>query len=188
MRRTAPGDPGMTLVELMIVVVIISILAAIAVVGYRKYIASARVSEATAMLAEFAAKEQLYFLDNGLYHPLGVAEDPANFVPHNPTENWDSARDTTAIVGALPDAWVKLGIRPRWRQFFCTYFVTAGPTEAIPAPVSGSQGAKLFPAVPQVPWFYALAACNLSGQAVWPGGVTILGLTHESPQIIRFDE
>jgi prepilin-type N-terminal cleavage/methylation domain-containing protein len=137
MRRTAPGDPGMTLVELMIVVVVISILAAIAVVGYRKYIASARVSEATAMLAEFAAKEQLYFLDNGLYHPLGVAEAAASFHPHNPDLKWDSAREAFP-VNPIPTGWVALGVRPRWRQLFCTYFVTAGPTEAIPAPVSGS--------------------------------------------------
>ena len=43
---------GTTLVELMIVVVILGILAAIATVGYKRYVARARLSEANAMLAE----------------------------------------------------------------------------------------------------------------------------------------
>jgi prepilin-type N-terminal cleavage/methylation domain-containing protein len=67
MRSRARRNRGMTLVELMIVVIIIGILAAIAVVGYSKYRKNARVSEATAILAEFAAKEQLYFLEAGQY-------------------------------------------------------------------------------------------------------------------------
>ena len=129
MRRSTRGTLGITLVELMIVVVIIAILAAISVVGYRKYIGSARISEATAMLAEFAAKEQLYFLDNGLYHPLGLAESVANFHPHDPSVKWDSAREAFPVNTAanpIPAAWVALGVRPRWPQLFCTYFVSAG--------------------------------------------------------------
>jgi prepilin-type N-terminal cleavage/methylation domain-containing protein len=188
----------MTLVELMIVVVVIGILAAIAVVGYRKYIASARVSEATAMLAEFAAKEQLYYLENGLFaeahqaapvYPSG-GEGPGDFWPHDPNQQWDSAREAfsgTTDNPTMPASWRVLGMRPRWNQFFCTYMAGAGAAGGIPD-AKYPIGSKLFRGTPGVPWFYALAACNLRGTAGWPTGVTVLGLTHESPQIIRFDE
>src|SRR5512142_1288323 len=161
---------GMSLVELMIVVVIIGILAAISVVGYRRYVASSRRSEAVAMLAEFAAKEQLYFLDNGLYleaHATTAAsistnENGAEFWPQNPANTWDSAREPVA-VNPVPASWRRLGIRPRWQQLYCTYMVNAGcgpaGTGGCLAPPA-TVGQTLWAAAPNVPWFYAMAACN----------------------------
>jgi prepilin-type N-terminal cleavage/methylation domain-containing protein len=203
MIRRANKTRGMSLVELMIVVVIIGILAAISVVGYRKYIARARMSEATAMLAEFAAKEQLYFLDNGQYleaHNDSVAaqypsqnEQSGEFWPQAPSgAGFDSAR-TPAAVAPLPASWRALGIRPRWQQLYCTYIVNAGPPGG---PVLGTVGPTLWTNAPNVPWFYAMAACNLGGVAGWPvsvaaGGakpVTVLVLTHDSPAIRTIDE
>jgi prepilin-type N-terminal cleavage/methylation domain-containing protein len=193
-RRT--GNPlGMTLVELMIVVVIIGILAAISVVSYRKYIAHARLSEATAMLAEFSAKEQIYFLENGQYAeahanggshtPSSTTEANSDFWPISPSDStFDSAR-TPVAVNPLPTSWRALGVRPRWNQLFCTYLVNAG---ASGSPRPGTVGPTLWAAAPNVPWFYALAACNLAGQAGWPGSVTVLILTHDSPALRTIDE
>jgi prepilin-type N-terminal cleavage/methylation domain-containing protein len=196
MTRRANKALGMSLVELMIVVVIIGILAAISMVGYRKYIARARLSEATAMLAEFAAKEQLYFLDNGLYaeaHNDNVAqkavsdsEEPSEFWPQNPNVNFDSVR-TPVAVAPLPASWRTLGIRPRWQQLYCTYMVNVGSGEAGSRP-PGTVGPTLWTATPNVPWFYAMAACNLQGDAGWPDKVTLLLLTHDSPAIRTSDE
>jgi prepilin-type N-terminal cleavage/methylation domain-containing protein len=204
MTRRAGRAKGFSLVELMIVVVIIGILAAISVVGYRKYIARARLSEATAMLAEFAAKEQLYFLENGQYmeaHNSGAAsypsanEDATEFWPQNPNLAFDSAR-TPAAVAPLPASWRALGVRPRWQQLFCTYMVNAGapPTPANPVVnIPGTVGPTLWASPPNVPWFYAMAACNLGGIAGWPNTsstmpVTVLVLTHDSPAIRTTDE
>jgi prepilin-type N-terminal cleavage/methylation domain-containing protein len=204
MRRRVGNTLGMSLVELMIVVVIIGILAAISAVGYRKYIARARLSEATAMLAEFAAKEQLYFLENGQFaeaHYDGVTavfpsanENATEFWPSNPSTYFDSARTPINIYdanGNLPVSWRRLGLRPRWRQLYCTYLVNAGgPGNPPPA---GMGQALWGGATPNVPWFYALAACNLGGQAGWPNDstnqyVTVLALTHDSPAIRTTDE
>ena len=179
MTGRAEKSLGMSLVELMIVVVIIGILAAISVVGYRKYVARARLSEATAMLAEFAAKEQLYFLDNGQYieaHNSSSAAYPstseaaAEFWPQDPSGYFDSAR-TPAAVDPLPTSWRSLGIRPRWKSLYCTYMVNAGapPTAANPVvTIPGTVGPTLWASPPNVPWFYAMAVCNIGGVAGWP--------------------
>jgi len=200
MTRRADRARGFSLVELMVVVVIIGILAAISVVGYRKYIARARLSEATAMLAEFASKEQLYFLDNGQYmeaHNSATAlypsesEEPTEFWPQSPnTPGFDSVR-TPAAVAPMPTSWRALGARPRWTQLFCTYIVNAGaPASRLP----GTIGPTLWifdPPTgngPNVPWFYAIAACNLGGEPGWPDKVTVLVLTNDSPAIRTIDE
>ena len=196
----------MSLVELMVVVVMIGILAAISMVGYRKYIARARLSEATAMLAEFSAKEQLYFLENGQFMEAhndtvvalypSQTETASEFWPQNPSSaGFDSAR-TPALVAPMPTSWRALGLRPRWQYLYCTYMANAGappspanPVVTIPATV----GLTLWASPPNVPWFYAMAVCNLGGVAGWPnaGGakpVTVLALTHDSPAIQTTDE
>jgi prepilin-type N-terminal cleavage/methylation domain-containing protein len=200
MTRRVGKTRGMTLVELMIVVVIIGILAAISMVGYRKYIARARLTEATAMLAEFAAKEQLYFLDNGLYMEAhndtvaiqypSQAEQAIEFWPQAPNgPTFDSAR-TPALVAPMPTSWRALGIRPRWQALYCTYMVNAGgPADRLP----GTVGPALWTNPPNVPWFYAMAVCNLGGASGWPNippvvPVTVLMLTHDSPAIRTTDE
>jgi len=134
MTRRAEKSLGMSLVELMIVVVIIGILAAISVVGYRKYVARARLSEATAMLAEFAAKEQLYFLDNGQYieaHNSGASAYPS--VNEAAGEFWP--QPLTLRLSTLPampwrsrpaDVVAHSWYPSRWNQLFCTYMVNAG--------------------------------------------------------------
>ncbi len=201
MHRRAGNALGVTLVELMVVVVIIGILAAISVVAYRRYIARARISEATAMLAEFASKEQLYFLDAGQFieaHKTSadypsLTENADQFYPSNPSVYFDSARQPANVYdssGNMPVSWRALGMRPRWKQLYCTYMVNAGaPGSALP----GTVGPTLWPSSPNVPWFYAMAACNLSGVAGWPNTdtqkyVTVLILTHDSPAIRTIDE
>jgi prepilin-type N-terminal cleavage/methylation domain-containing protein len=200
---------GMTLVELMIVVVIIGVLAAIAMVGYGKYVARARLSEANAMLAEFAAKEQLYFLEAGQYMEVhsgasvfpSTSEDGDQFWPVDPSGAFDSRRTPNSVLsgGVLPASWRQLGLRPRWPQLYCTYLANAGggvddtgaPATADAPP--GTVGPTLWSTPPLVPWFYVLAACNLSGNSGWPNTVankfvTLVALTSDSAAIRTIDE
>ncbi|MFH1044298.1 MAG: type IV pilin protein [Pseudomonadota bacterium] len=60
---------GFTLIELMIVVVIIGILAAIAYPSYRSYILKGNRASAQAFLMDAAQRQQQYFLDNRAYAP-----------------------------------------------------------------------------------------------------------------------
>ena len=74
MKCTNHSSKGFTLVELMIVVVIIGILAAVAVPAYFNYILRTRQSDAYHNLLDIkAAQEMVYSLDNkyaGDYEPL----------------------------------------------------------------------------------------------------------------------
>lgn len=58
---------GITLMELMIVVVIIGILAAIAYPNYRQYMARAKRNEAKAELLKIATLQERFYLQNNTY-------------------------------------------------------------------------------------------------------------------------
>lgn len=73
---------GFTLVELMIVIVIVGILAAIAVPAYNDSMRKSRRSDAKAALTSIAARMEQYFMDNKSYTTdltdLGYSSSPAD--------------------------------------------------------------------------------------------------------------
>ncbi|HEV3241327.1 MAG TPA: type IV pilin protein [Casimicrobiaceae bacterium] len=62
----APGT-GFTLIEVMIVVAIVGILAAIALPAYFKFIARSRIIEATTALGDIRSQMEKYYMDNRTY-------------------------------------------------------------------------------------------------------------------------
>jgi type IV pilus assembly protein PilE len=71
---------GVTLIELMIVVVIISILAAVSYPSYREFVARAKRTEAKAALLQIATNQERQYLQNNIFTgdltTLGFATDP----------------------------------------------------------------------------------------------------------------
>ncbi len=65
---------GFSLIELMIVVVVIGLLAAIAIPNYREYVAAARRADAQAALMELAQFMERFYTANGRY--LDADDDP----------------------------------------------------------------------------------------------------------------
>jgi prepilin-type N-terminal cleavage/methylation domain-containing protein len=194
---------GFTLVEMMITVVVIGILAALGMVGYRRYVGRARSSEAVAMLAEISSKEQLYFLEFAQYLPLvnlGTITAPAAsgaaatesadlFYPSNPsTASFDSVRTATTLGSPLPLSWQYAAIRPKDRALYCTYFAGAGAAGSLP-PASPAVGSGLLGTVAiNQPWFYVVGACNLSKTSSYPTGVSIFTLSYNSPTLSQMYE
>jgi type IV pilus assembly protein PilE len=76
MVRPLRSQQGFTLVEVMVVVAIVAILAAIALPNYRDYVTRSRVVEATAGLADARVKMEQFFQDNRAY-PGGCVVAPA---------------------------------------------------------------------------------------------------------------
>lgn len=97
--RSRAGRKGFTIVELMVVVVIVGILAAIAVPAYRKYISRARTQEAMTVLPSIRALQLTYYAEFRQY-----VTAPANptAAPCGEKGKWN------ASVGQ----WQQLGIRP----------------------------------------------------------------------------
>jgi len=58
---------GVTLIELLTVIVVVSILAAIAVPSYRSYLIRSQRTDATAALLRLAANQEKFYLQNNTY-------------------------------------------------------------------------------------------------------------------------
>jgi Tfp pilus assembly protein PilE len=184
---------------MLIVVAILGLLASLATVGYKRYVGRARVSEAVTVLSEMVSKEQIYFLEFGSYLPLradGIAlpsvnEDPAAFYPSNPSSAaFESVRTATAVSNQAlwPQGWRSVGLRVREPVLYCTYLLNAGrPGDAAPA---GSYAGSLLGTVTATSpsWFYAVAACNLTGAAGYPNNVSIFGLSSTSSALQSFND
>ncbi len=125
---------GVTLMELMIVVVIIGILAAIAYPNYRQYAARAKRNEAKAELLKIATLQERFYLQNNTYTAdmtnLGFALSSNN---KSDTESYNidvgaaDANDYTATATYLnPDA----------EELICKTFVIDGSGTKTSAPDS----------------------------------------------------
>lgn len=68
---------GFTLIEIMMVVIIIGVLAAIAVPNYMDYLTRSRIAQATAGLAEKRVRMEQFFQDNHLYFQAAAGGNPA---------------------------------------------------------------------------------------------------------------
>jgi type IV pilus assembly protein PilE len=78
---------GVTLIELMIVVVVVGILASIAVPSYRDYILRANRTEAKSFLLRVQAAQEKFFLQNNRYSDSLTAAPPAGLGLGDATES-----------------------------------------------------------------------------------------------------
>ncbi|HEY7378185.1 MAG TPA: type IV pilin protein, partial [Steroidobacteraceae bacterium] len=67
---------GVTLIELMIVIVVLAILASIAVPSYRSYLIRAQRSEGTGALLQIQQAQEKYFIQNSTYGTLAQLNLP----------------------------------------------------------------------------------------------------------------
>ncbi|MDW7709341.1 MAG: type IV pilin protein [Deferrisomatales bacterium] len=86
--ETSMRRKGFTLVELMIVVAILGILAAVAVPMYRGYISTSKMAEAKANLETIRLLQEQYYADNRVYlagaDTAALIADLPGFEPGNP--------------------------------------------------------------------------------------------------------
>ncbi len=163
---------GFTLVEMMIVVAILSVLAVVAGTAYRRYLDSARTTEAYAMLGEIRSREEAYRAEFSAYVSTTVnntnetllfpAVDSGTCYPTGTKEPCQKAANP-ATGATLPDGWAALGINPGRTTLACGYLAiarNAGTT------VPGTQGQGLLGTTSiNTPWWYAIAVCDNDGNS-----------------------
>jgi type IV pilus assembly protein PilE len=93
---------GFTLIELMIVVVIVAILAAIGIPSYQDYIRRGRIAEAVSALSDIRVKMEQFFQDNRTYAGSCVAGTVAP--APTATANWTFACSGQSTTGYLVTA------------------------------------------------------------------------------------
>ena len=96
---TRRGMLGMTLIELMAVVLVIGVLGMIAIPSYRQYVMRAQRTEAKAALLQLQTNQERYYLENRTYGSVDDLVDAALLNEDGITE-----RGTYAITIGTPDA------------------------------------------------------------------------------------
>jgi type IV pilus assembly protein PilE len=78
---------GITLVELLTVLVIVAILSSVAVANYRQYVLRSNRTDATGALLRIQVAEEKFFLQNNTYTTNATAAPPAGLGVSSPTTN-----------------------------------------------------------------------------------------------------
>jgi prepilin-type N-terminal cleavage/methylation domain-containing protein len=124
-----PRSTGFTLIEMLIVVVVIGILAAIAIPKYSRMRERAFIAAVTSDLKNLASQQEIYHSDNQVY--AGTVTDVTNFTL--------SEGVTIAINEADGTGWAATGVHAGLTGRQCGFFFGgASSANATPATLPGT--------------------------------------------------
>jgi prepilin-type N-terminal cleavage/methylation domain-containing protein len=146
-----PKRAGLTLIELMVVVLIMGILAMISIPKYTAYLYRSKTTEAVGFLADIKARQEAYKSEYFQYCSVSAAATdywPAG-TPTSHPRNWGTPPATSG--------WAQLGVRPPSLQVYFAYQCTAGAPGTTPAGGLGYDGSDF--------WFVSRAIGDLDGDS-----------------------
>jgi prepilin-type N-terminal cleavage/methylation domain-containing protein len=119
------ASTGFTLIELMIVVIILGVLAAIAVPSFMQPFHYSKTSEVQALLRDIGAKQEAFKAEFGQYLNVSGTMDFGNRRPALAPRNDFGWVDWNPGADAIDTAWRQLGFRPQSAVRY-GYVVVAG--------------------------------------------------------------
>jgi type IV pilus assembly protein PilA len=166
-------ERGFTLIEMMVVVVLVGVLAALAVYGVGKYILSAKTSEAVSMMTSVKSAEEAFKGETFIYLDVSTSFDPANFyptvTPGKTKVQWGAGS------GSVATNWRTLGVHPDGPTIFGYAVVATAPGASAPSLPTVKQMAEFnLPSTPTAWQYIAIAKADLGGRA----GVYTYVLSH----------
>lgn len=140
-------EAGFTLIEIMIVVAILGILAAIAIPFFNRYIRRAKTSEVVWMFNQIRLKEEQYHGFFGQYAQIANYQ-PVKVGASLGENRWNPAGDELA-------AWNALGVKPQSNYVWFQYRIFAGQAGMAPGVDNGIDDSR--------DWWYVQAQGDLDG-------------------------
>lgn len=169
-RHLLARSRGVTLIELVIVVAMVGVLAALATVGYRRYISSAKTGEATQMLGTIKASQEAFKAETFRY--LDVSK--GNLENYYPQGRPPSGSVKYAWEGGDPvfagTNFKTLGVSSTGPVLYGYSCVAGAASDDMPVLPLGFDDPE-WPD-PGGPWYVAVAAGNLDGDEVYSGFMT----------------
>jgi prepilin-type N-terminal cleavage/methylation domain-containing protein len=158
----ADNDSGMTLVEMLTVVVIIGVLTVVAASTYTRYSIKSKKTEVVTVFAEIRLKQEAYRNEQGTYVDLGNGSDTALHPALLTAPKAEPVQKSWGSSGGVtpPTSWTTLGISITMRGLYCSYGGRSGAAGTAPA---GRSGSILGTAVQPQAWWTAWAACDWDG-------------------------
>lgn len=155
-RGAKQAQAGFTLIELMIVVAILGILAAVAVPMFGRYIYKSKTVEATSFLAEIRVRQESYRSDFDQY--CDVSGMQTNWYPTGAPQQVPRAWGNNPPAG-----WQQLGAMPPGRMSLFSYSTVAGlpgttPATAMGGDARGYNGGDF--------WFISSAFADMDGDGI----------------------
>jgi type IV pilus assembly protein PilA len=155
-----PNERGFTLIELMIVVAIVGVLATLGMVSYRKFITSAKTSEAIGMVGSIRAAEESYRAETLSY--LNVSVGFSTYYPTSAVGKKKTAWDNASHADYV--RWRQLGARSDGPVYY-GYKVAAG-TAGGTIPALNLATPPVF-AAPTEPWYVIEAVGDVDGNGIF---------------------
>jgi type IV pilus assembly protein PilA len=157
---------GFTLIEMMIVVVIVGVVATLAVVGYRKIVQSAHVSEGTSMVQNIRVAQEAYHSETQQY--ANVSKDlTQSWYPATPHYQIQTAwgADCSAVCNSGMQ-WTALPLHIDGPLLF-GYATVAYPASTNPStiPLSYANASLTLPQSVPTDWYVVAAVADLDGDS-----------------------
>jgi type IV pilus assembly protein PilA len=154
-------ERAFTLIEMMIVVVIVGILAALAVVGYRKIVQTAHVSEATNTVQSIRVAQEAYHAETQQYAKISTDLVASWYPQTNPVGSVVTAWGGPCSGCISSTSWATLPVHIDGPVMFGYATVAGAASDTVPT--SYPVGMTVTLTQPTTDWFIVAATCDIDG-------------------------